>query len=89
MNKFVQAIRSQEAYMKKPKPKKNNVPEDRRPPVKESQIMRILLLQNKGVQPRHIAGEVGVPVQTIYNVRQRYCLIDVEGEGKRYNYLGV
>jgi hypothetical protein len=30
-----------------------------------------------------------VPVQTIYNVRQRYCLIDVEGEGKWYKYLGV
>jgi len=89
MNKFVQAIRSQEAYAKKPKPPRERVIADRRPPVKESQIMRILLLQNKGVQPRRIADEIGVPVQTIYNVRQRYCLIDIEGEGKWYKYLGV
>jgi len=29
-----------------------------------------------------------VPVQTVYNVRQRYMLIDVKNGKKWYKYLG-
>ena len=49
MNKFVQAIRSQEAYMKKPKPRKEQLPTDRRPPMKDSQIVQTLHLMKMGL----------------------------------------
>jgi hypothetical protein len=35
-----------------------------------------------------ISKETGVPVQTVYNVRQRYMLIDVKNGKKWYKYLG-
>ena len=89
MNKFVQAIRSQEAYMKKPKPRKEQLPTDRRPPMKDSQIVQALNLMKMGLSPSHIAKELDVPVQTVYNVRQRYQLIKLEDGKNWYRYLGV
>ena len=89
MNKFVQAIRSQEAYMKKPKPRKEQLPTDRRPPMKDSQIVQALHLMKMGLSPSHIAKELDVPVQTVYNVRQRYQLIKLEDGKDWYIYLGV
>jgi len=88
MNKFVQAIRSQEAYKKKPKPPRENVMVNRRPPVKESEIMQILTMHEMGNPAPQISKDTGVPVQTVYNVRQRYMLIDVKNGKKWYKYLG-
>ena len=89
MDRFVQAIRSQEAYMKKPKPRKEQLPTDRRPPMKDSQIVQALHLMKMGLSPSHIAKELDVPVQTVYNVRQRYQLIKLEDGKNWYRYLGV
>ena len=89
MNKFVAAIKAQEVWRKKPKPPRERVVIDRRPPVKESQIMQILILHKQGAQATQIARETEVPIQTVYNVRQRYTLIDVEDGTKWYKYLGV
>jgi DNA invertase Pin-like site-specific DNA recombinase len=89
MDRFVQAIRSQEAYMKKPKPRKEQLPTDRRPPMKDSQIVQALTLMKMGLSPSHIAKELDVPVQTVYNVRQRYQLIKLEDGKNWYRYLGV
>ena len=89
MNKFVAAIKAQEAYQKKPKPPRERVVIDRRPPVKESQIMQVLSLQQMGMSPTQIAKHLDLPVQTIYNVRQRYSLIQLENGEKWYKYLGA
>ena len=89
MNKFLQAIKSQEAYMKKPKPRKEQLPPDRRPPMKDSQIVQALNLMKMGLSPSHIAKELDVPVQTVYNVRQRYQLSKLEDGKNWYRYLGV
>ena len=89
MNKFLQAIKSQEAYKKKPKPRKEHLPADKRPPIKDSQIVQALGLIKMGLTPSHVAKELDVPVQTIYNVRQRYQLIQLEDGKKWYKYLGV
>ncbi len=88
MNKFVAAIKAQEAWQKKPKPPREKVVMDRRPPVKESEIMQILTLHEMNATATQIAKETGVPVQTVYNVRQRYMLIDLKGGKKWYKYLG-
>ena len=89
MNKFLQAIKSQEAYKKKPKPRKEHLPADKHPPIKDSQIVQALGLIKMGLTPSHVAKELDVPVQTIYNVRQRYQLIQLEDGKKWYKYLGV
>ena len=89
MDRFVQAIRSQEAYMKKPKPRKENLPVDKRPPIKDAQIMQTLSLLNRGARPIDIAKELNVPAQTIYNVRQRYRRIKLDDGTYWYKYLGV
>ena len=89
MDRFVQAIRSQEAYMKKPKPRKENLPVDKRPPIKDAQIMQTLSLLNRGARPIDIAKELNIPAQTIYNVRQRYRRIKLDDGTYWYKYLGV
>ena len=48
MNKFVAAIKAQESWRKKPKPPRENVMVNRRPPVKESEIMQILTMHEMG-----------------------------------------
>ncbi len=88
MNKFVAAIKAQEAWQKKPKPPRERVIADRRPPVTDSQIMQILSLHEMNMPARLISKESEVPVQTVYNVRQRYMLIDVKNGSKWYKYLG-
>lgn len=88
MNMLLAAIRSQEAYAKKPKPPRERVIADRRPPVTDSQIMQILSLHEMNMPARLISKESEVPVQTVYNVRQRYMLIDVKNGSKWYKYLG-
>ena len=54
----------------------------------DSQIMQILALHELGMPARLISKESEVPVQTVYNVRQRYMLIDVKNGSKWYKYLG-
>ena len=75
--------------MKKPKPRKEQLPPYRRPPMKDSQIVQALNLMKMGLSPSHIAKELDVPVQTVYNVRQRYQLIKLEDGKNWYRYLGV
>jgi len=89
MSSLLAAIRAQEAYMKKPKPPKEKVVIDRRPPVKDSTIMQILTLHEMGMPAPIISKESETPVQTVYNVRSRYMLIDVKNGKKWYKYLGA
>ena len=74
--------------MKKPKPPKPKITPEKRPPIKESTIMQILRLQEQGFKAFDISKEVGVTVQTVYNVKQRYLLIDVKNGTKWYKWLG-
>lgn len=89
MTSFIAAIKAQEAYKKKPKPKREVVVVDRRPPLKDAQIVQALNLLKLGLTPRDIAKELEVPAQTIYNVRQRYQIIELEDGRSWYRYLGV
>ena len=57
--------------------------------MKDSQIVQALHLMKMGLSPSHIAKELDVPVQTVYNVRQRYQLIKLEDGKDWYIYLGV
>lgn len=86
--KFVEAIRAQQEWLKKEKHTKPKLNPERRAPLKDSAIMQILTLQELGIPSMHIAREVGVPVRTVYNVRQRYILIDVKNGTKWYKWLG-
>ena len=51
--------------------------------------MQILGLNEMGLPVKNIAKEAGVPAQTVYNVRQRYILIDVKNGTRWYKWLGV
>ena len=42
----------------------------------------------KGLLAKDVAKEVSVPVQTVYNVKQRYILIDVKNGTKWYKWIG-
>ena len=89
MCSLIAAIRAQEAWQKKPKPPRERVSIDRRPPVNDAKIMHILTLHEMGMPAPLISRETEVPVQTIYNVRARYILIDVKNGKKWYKYLGA
>ena len=78
MSKFAEAIKAQQAWHLKLKPPRPKILSERREAIKDSTIMQILNLLDSGVPSRIIAKEVHVPVQTIYNVKQRYLLIDVK-----------
>ena len=86
MNKFVAAIRAQEAWQSKPKPPRERVAIDKRPPVKDSEVMQILTMHEMGAGAPQISKETELPVQTIYNVRSRYILIDVKNGGRWYKH---
>jgi DNA-binding NarL/FixJ family response regulator len=51
--------------------------------------MQILKLQEMGLMVKDIAKEVSVPAQTVYNVRQRYILIDVKNGTQWYKSVGI
>ena len=89
MNKFVAAIKAQEAYQKKPKPPKPKLPSDKRDKLQDTVIMQILGLQEMGLPAKNIAKETGVPVQTLYNEKQTYILIDVKNGTRSYKWLGM
>jgi DNA invertase Pin-like site-specific DNA recombinase len=93
MNNFLAAIKAQQAWHAKPKihkPKQGALlPPEKREPVKDSTIMQILTLQELQIPAKHIAKEASVPVQTVYNVRQRYILIDVKNGTKWYKSVGL
>ena len=93
MSKFVEAIKAQQAWHDKPKTHKPRqgalLPPEKREPIKDSAIMQILKLQELGLLAKDIAKEVSVPVQTVYNVRQRYILIDVKNGTKWYKSVGL
>jgi len=61
---------------------------ERREPIKDSTIMQILTLQEQRIPSIHIAKEADVPIQTVYNVKQRYILIDVKNGTKWYKWIG-
>jgi len=88
MNKFVEAIKAQQAWQKKEKPPRPKVLPERREPIKDSTIMQILTLQEQRIPSIHIAKEADVPIQTVYNVKQRYILIDVKNGTKWYKWIG-
>ena len=88
MNNFLAAIRAQQAWDVKEKPARPKIMSDRREPIKDSAIMQILTLLDKNVPSRIVAKEVHVPVQTVYNVKQRYILIDVKNGTKWYKWTG-
>ena len=46
-------------------------------------------MQEMGMPGRLIAKETEMPLQTIYNVRQRYILIDVKNGKKWYKFVGI
>tara|TARA_R110000823_G_scaffold264650_1_gene384747 strand:- start:21 stop:290 length:270 start_codon:yes stop_codon:yes gene_type:complete len=89
MNKLLAAIRAQEAWQKKPKKPRSHLPSEKREKLKDSVIMQILKLQEMGLMVKDIAKEVSVPAQTVYNVRQRYILIDVKNGTQWYKSVGI
>jgi DNA invertase Pin-like site-specific DNA recombinase len=89
MSKFAEAIKAQQAWHEKEKPAKPKMLPERREPIKDSAIMQILKLQELGLLAKDIAKEVSVPVQTVYNVRQRYILIDVKNGTQWYKSVGL
>lgn len=89
MSTLLAAIRAQEAWQKKPKPPKPKILPEKRDQIKDSVIMSILHMQEMGMPGRLIAKETEMPVQTIYNVRQRYMLIDVKNGKKWYKFVGI
>ena len=70
MSTLLAAIRAQQAWEKKPKPPKPKLPSDKRDKLQDTVIMQILGLQEMGLPAKNIAKETGVPVQTVYNVKQ-------------------
>ncbi len=88
MNMLLAAIKSQQAWHKKEKPPRPKTLPEKREPMKDSTIMQILTLQEQCIPSMHIAKEVDVPVQTVYNVKQRYILIDVKNGTKWYKWVG-
>ena len=86
MSTLLAAIRAQEAWHKPPKPK---ILPEKREQIKDSVIMSILHMQEMGMPGRLIAKETEMPLQTIYNVRQRYILIDVKNGKKWYKFVGI
>jgi DNA invertase Pin-like site-specific DNA recombinase len=88
MSKFAEAIKAQQAWHEKEKPAKPKMLPERREPIKDSLVMQILKLQDKGIPSVRIAKEVNVPVQTVYNVKHRYLLIDVKNGTQWYRPLG-
>lgn len=89
MSTLLAAIRAQQAWEKKPKPPKPKILPEKREQIKDSVIMSILHMQEMGMPGRLIAKETEMPVQTIYNVRQRYMLIDVKNGKKWYKFIGI
>tara|TARA_R110000796_G_scaffold120257_1_gene234415 strand:- start:2382 stop:2651 length:270 start_codon:yes stop_codon:yes gene_type:complete len=89
MSTLLAAIRAQEAWQKKPKPPKPKILPEKREQIKDSVIMSILHMQEMGMPGRLIAKETEMPLQTIYNVRQRYILIDVKNGKKWYKFVGI
>lgn len=89
MSTLLAAIRAQQAWEKKPKPPKPKILPEKRDQIKDSVIMSILHMQEMGMPGRLIAKETEMPVQTIYNVRQRYMLIDVKNGKKWYKFIGI
>ncbi len=88
MSNFLAAIRAQQVWDAKEKPARSKIMSGRREPIKDSAIMQILTLLDKNVPSRIVAKEVDVPVQTVYNVKQRYILIDVKNGTQWYKWLG-
>jgi DNA invertase Pin-like site-specific DNA recombinase len=89
MSTLLAAIRAQQAWEKKPKPPKPKILPEKREQIKDSVIMSILHMQEMGMPGRLIAKETEMPLQTIYNVRQRYILIDVKNGKKWYKFVGI
>ena len=89
MSTLLAAIRAQQAWEKKPKKPKPKLPSDKREKLQDTVIMQILGLQEMGLPAKNIAKEAGVPVQTVYNVKQRYILIDVKNGTRWYKWLGI
>ena len=89
MSTLLAAIRAQQAWEKKPKPPKPKLPSDKRDKLQDTVIMQILGLQEMGLPAKNIAKEAGVPVQTVYHVKQRYILIDVKNGTRWYKWLGM
>ena len=89
MSTLLAAIRAQEAWQKKPKPPKPKILPEKREQIKDSVIMSILHMQEMGMPGRLIAKETEMPVQTVYNVKQRYILIDVKNGKKWYKFVGI
>jgi len=89
MSTLLAAIRAQQAWEKKPKPPKPKAMPEKKEQIKDSAIMRILHLQEMGMPGRLIAKETELPVQTVYNVKQRYMMIDVNDGTKWYKFVGI
>jgi|TARA_R110000782_G_scaffold103962_1_gene191424 DNA invertase Pin-like site-specific DNA recombinase len=89
MSTLLAAIRAQEAWQKKPKPPKPKILPEKREQIKDSVIMSILHMQEMGMPGRLIAKETEMPLQTIYNVKQRYMMIDVKNGKKWYKFVGI
>ena len=89
MSTLLAAIRAQQAWEKKPKPPKPKMIPEKREPIKDSMIMRILHMQEMGKPGRLIAKETKVPLETVFNVKQRYILIDVKNGTKWYKFVGI
>ncbi len=89
MSTLLAAIRAQQAWEKKPKPPKPKILPEKREQIKDSVIMSILHMQEMGMPGRLIAKETEMPLQTVYNVKQRYILIDVKNGKKWYKFVGI
>lgn len=89
MSNLLAAIRAQQAWEKKPKKPKPKLPREKREKLQDTVIMQILGLQEMGLPSKDIAREAGVPVQTVYNVKHRYILIDVKNGTRWYKWLGM
>lgn len=89
MSTLLAAIRAQQAWEKKPKPPKPKILPEKREQIKDSVIMSILHMQEMGMPGRLIAKETEMPLQTVYNVKQRYMMIDVKNGTKWYKFVGI
>lgn len=90
MTNLVAAIAAQKAYQAKPKPPRNKIGigNKKRERIPDATVMRILTLQDIGIPAPAISKELGIPTGTIYNVRYRYRLIELEDGSQWYNYVG-
>ena len=97
---FIKAFRAQEKYQKKKtkahtarleEKRKASIESTKRLNIKDSQIMQILLMSDRGVSGAQIARELDISPSAVYNSTRRYELFEDPITGahwfRRTNYI--